>query len=278
MATQNQILVTGGTGKTGKRIVQQLQARDIPVRIGSRSAELAFDWENESTWSPVLADIHAVYIAYQPDLAIPGAVEIIQKFVNLAVESGVQHLVLLSGRGEDEAQRCEVIVQEAGIDWTILRCAFFNQNFDEGMLYEPLLADEFMLAAGDVGEPFVDVDDIADVAVAALTEAGHSGKLYELTGPRLMTFAEAVQEIAKASNREIEYIEVPLDAYVGGLRGAGVPEGTIWMVEYLFSTVLDGRNAYVCDGVEQALGRPARDFTTYASNVADTGVWHVGEK
>lgn len=278
MTTQNQILITGGTGKTGKRIVEQLQAQNIPVRIGSRRAEIPFDWENEASWSPVLENIHAVYIAYQPDLAIPGAVETIQRFVKLAVDSGVKRLVLLSGRGEEEAQSCETIVQASGVDWTILRCAFFNQNFDEGMLYEALLPDEFMLPVGDVGEPFVDVDDIADVAVAALTEDGHSGKLYELTGPRLMSFAEAVQEIAKASKREIRYIEVPIEAYVEGMRHAGIADGYIWMVEYLFTTVLDGRNQHLCDGVQEALGRPARDFSDYARNVASSGVWNVQAK
>ena len=242
MSQENKVLVLGATGKTGRRIVQQLAAKQVPVRLGSRRAEIPFDWENDKTWEAALAGIHAVYIAYQPDLAIPGAVEHIQTFVNMAVKAGVQRLVLLSGRGEEEAERCEQVVQNSGLDWTVVRCSFFYQNFSEGIFIEGILSGEFVLPVGDVKEPFVDVDDIADVATAALTEDGHAGKLYELTGPELLTFAEATQKIAAATGRDIQYVQVPIEAYVEGMRAAGLPEGEVWLVNYLFETVMDGRN------------------------------------
>lgn len=273
MNEQNKVLVLGGTGKTGRRIIERLKARDVPVRVGSRSAEIPFDWENEATWTSAVQDIYAVYIAYQPDLAIPGAVDVIRKFVDVAVTNGVQRLVLLSGRGEPEAELSEKIVQQSGVEWTIIRASFFNQNFSESFLFDSVLQGEVVLPIGAVGEPFIDVDDIADVATVALTEDGHTRQLYEVTGPRLLSFAQAVEEIAQATGRPIQFVQVPIEAYTQAIREMGQPEDVIWLIEYLFTTVLDGRNEYICDGVQRALGREPRDFTTYAHQVADAGIW-----
>ncbi|MBA3470466.1 MAG: NAD(P)H-binding protein [Herpetosiphonaceae bacterium] len=274
MSSENTVLVLGGTGKTGRRIIQRLHERSLSVRSGSRSATPAFDWADETTWTAALQDISSVYIAFQPDLAVPGAVATIQKFVDLAVQSGVRRLVLLSGRGEAEAQSCEEIVQRSGVDWTILRASWFFQNFSENFLLDALLSPEVYLPAGEVQEPFIDADDIADVAVAALTEAGHAGQVYELTGPRMLTFADAVAEIAAASGRSIRYQQVPIAAYVAALEAEQVPSDMVWLVQYLFTTVLDGRNAYVADGVQRALGRPPGDFSAYVHTTAAAGVWN----
>ena len=189
---QQTILVLAATGKTGSRIFKKLTDLGWPVRSGSRSATPGFDWQDKDTWQPALQNIHTVYVCFHPDLAVPGAVGIIQSFTDLAVSQGVKKLVLLSGRGEPEAQQCEQIVMNAGIDWTIVRASWFAQNFSEGYLIEPLLAGHVALPAGDVAEPFIDVDDIADVAVAALTDAKHNGQVYEITGPRLITYKDAV--------------------------------------------------------------------------------------
>jgi uncharacterized protein YbjT (DUF2867 family) len=201
-------LVVGGTGKTGRRVAERLQARDLPVRIGSRSGAPPFDWEDRSTWAPALQGTAAAYVSYFPDLAVPGAPEAIAAFAEQALAAGTRRLVLLSGRGEEEAQRAEQALAETDAEWTIVRCSWFSQNFSESYLLEPVLAGEVVLPAGDVPEPFVDADDIADVAVAALTQEGHAGRLYELTGPRLLTFADAVGEIARASGREIRFMPV----------------------------------------------------------------------
>ncbi|MGH2671222.1 MAG: SDR family oxidoreductase, partial [bacterium] len=178
------ILVIGGTGKTGRRIADRLTERGVPVRVASRSTTPTFDWTDESGWAAALAGTRAAYIAYQPDLAFPGAPEAITRVSELAKAAGVEKLVLLSGRGEEAAEVCERIVQAAGLKWTIVRCSWFNQNFSENFLLESVRAGEIALPAGDAVEPFVDADDIADVAVAALTEDGHDSEIYELTGPR----------------------------------------------------------------------------------------------
>jgi uncharacterized protein YbjT (DUF2867 family) len=185
-------LVVGGTGKTGSRVAQRLTSRGRAVRIGSRSGQPPFDWQNRATWAPAFEGIGSIYLTFYPDLTIPGAVETVRSFVDLAVERDVRRIVLLSGRGEEEAQNAEQVVRESGADWTIVRSSWFAQNFSEGFFRDGILDGELVLPVGEIPEPFVDADDIADVAVKALTEAGHGGRLYEVTGPRMLTFAEAV--------------------------------------------------------------------------------------
>lgn len=267
------ILVLGGTGKTGSRVARRLQEKGLSVKIGSRSAQLRFDWEDDSTWMPSLQKIDAVYISFQPDLAVAGTVDKIRLLTNMAVESGAKTLVLLSGRGEVEAEQCEQVVANAGIAWTIVRASWFNQNFNEGNFLEPVLAGYVALPAGEVGEPFIDTDDIADVAVAALTDDKHNGQIYEVTGPRLLTFKEAIDEIAGATGRPIQYEEISMNAYSSSLSAYGVPSDFISLITYLFTEVLDGRNAYITDGVERALGRKPTDFREYAKKAAATGIW-----
>lgn len=272
-------LVLGGTGKTGRRVAERLEARGLRVRVGSRSGEVPFDWEDQTTWAPALQDVGSVYVSYYPDLAVPGAVAAVRSFADRAVEAGVRRLVLLSGRGEEEARRAELAVQEigeeAGAEWTIVRCSWFSQNFSEDYMLEPVLSGEVALPAGDVPEPFVDAEDIADVAVAALTEDGHAGQLYELTGPRLLTFEEAVGEISQAAGREIRYVPVSVEEYASVLAEHDVPAEFVSLLTYLFTEVLDGRNARLTDGVRLALGREPWDFRDYARDAAASGVWNA---
>lgn len=273
--SQGLTLVLGGTGKTGRRVAARLERRGVPTRVASRTVDPSFDWGDRRTWDAVLDGVAAAYLSYAPDLAIPGATEAIRDFVEKAVAHGVQRLVLLSGRGEEEAQRCERIVQDAGVEWTVVRASWFNQNFSEGEFLGMVLAGEITLPAGDVGEPFVDVNDIADVAAAALTEDGHAGQIYEVTGPRLLTFGQVAEEISRASGCQIRYVQIPHVAFSAGIAESGAPDEIAWLLDYLLSTVLDGRNAHVCDGVQRALGRPPSDFADYARRVAVSGVWKV---
>jgi uncharacterized protein YbjT (DUF2867 family) len=270
---QNPIAVLGASGKTGRRIVDRLRARGLPVRGLSRSASPPFHWQQPETWRPALVGVSAAYVSYFPDLAAPGAPEAVGAMAAAALDAGVKRLVLLSGRGEEEAQRSEDALRSSGAAWTVVRGSWFSQNFSESYFREPLLAGELALPAGDVGEPFVDADDIADVAVAALTEDGHRSETYELTGPRLLTFGQAVEEIARASGRELRYTPLAIDDFAAALARDGVPDEEIGLLRYLFAEVLDGRNAHVADGVERALGRPPRDFADYARGAAARGAW-----
>jgi uncharacterized protein YbjT (DUF2867 family) len=272
------ILVLGGTGKTGRRVVQRLKARGMPVRVGTPSGTPPFDWTDQATWPASLDGVGSVYVTYYPDVAVPGAAEAVGSFADLAMARGVRRQVLLSGRGEEGALRSEQALQQSGADWTIVRSAFMAQNFDEGFFLEPVRAGEVaFLADPGLAEPFIDVDDIADVAVAALTGDTHVGQVYEVTGPRLLGWAQAVAEIAAAAGRPIRYVPVSLEEYAALLTDNQVPAEVVKMLTEVFteiSGVLDGRNAYLSDGVQRALGRPPRDFRDFARDAAATGVWN----
>ncbi|MFI7542621.1 NAD(P)H-binding protein [Actinoplanes sp. NPDC049599] len=264
-------LVLGGTGKTGRRIVSLLTRRGLPVRAGSRAARPPFAWTDPRTWDAALAGVDAVYLSYYPDLALPGAAETIAAFVARAGARGVRRLVLLSGRGEPRALASEETVRRSGLSWTVVRPSWFNQNFSEGFLLDAVLAGELALPVGEAAEPFTDADDIAEVAVAALTDERHAGQTYELTGPRLLTFAEAAAEIGAACGRPIGFVPLRPAEFTAVLREHGMPED----LGDLFHLVTDGRNAHLTDGVQRALGRPPRDFADYARAAAATGVWDV---
>ena len=270
--TNNTILVIGSTGKTGKRVADQLEARGIPVRQSSRSADIPFDWEDPQTWAPALAGVDKVYVTYYPDLAVPGSVDAVRGLTERAIRAGVNRLVLLSGRNEVEAARAEDVVKACGLDWTIVRAAFFAQNFSEGAWLDEVLAGSVSLPVRDVQEPFVDADDIADVVVAALTEDRHIGQLYEVTGPRLLSFGDAVAEVAAAAGRRISFVSVSIDDYVAMLAEYGLPQDFSWLLNHLFTEVL-GSKAQLVDGVPRALGREPKDFADYARETAATGVW-----
>ena len=266
-------LVLGGTGKTGRRVADRLRKRGVDARIGSRTGTPAFDWEDRSTWAPALAGADAAYVSFYPDLALPTAPDAIRDLSRMAVDAGCGRLVLLSGRGEVEAQRAEQELAASGADWTVVRCSWFMQNFSESFFAEPIAAGELALPAGDTRVPFVDCDDIADVAVAALTERGHEGRVYDVTGPRALTHADVVEEVSRATDRVIRYQDIPLDVFTDALEAEGVPGDVVGLLRYLFAEVLVPENSDVSDGVQQALGRPPRDFAEFARDAARAGVW-----
>jgi uncharacterized protein YbjT (DUF2867 family) len=270
---QDLTLVTAATGKTGRRVADRLRARGVPVRAASRGATPSFDWDDRATWAAALDGVRAVYLAYAPDLAVPGAAETTGAFARQAVDAGVERIVLLSGRGEPAAQEAEAAVRAAGAGLTVVRAAWFMQNLSEGAFREPLLAGEIALPVGDVPEPFVDADDLADVAVAALTEPGHGGRVYDVTGPQLLTWAEAVAQISAAIGREVAYAQVPLDGFLDGMRAEGVPEDAVGLLAFLFGELFDGRNAVLGEGLRDALGHEPRSLAAWARAEAAAGTW-----
>ncbi|MAX69729.1 MAG: NmrA family transcriptional regulator [Flavobacteriaceae bacterium] len=269
------ILVIGGTGKTGSRVVKQLQNRGINPRIGSRSASPSFDWDNKDTWVESLNGIEKMYVTYYPDLAVPGAREAIESLTYLAKELGVKKIVLLSGKGEIEAEACEDIVINSGVNYTIVRASWFNQNWSESFFLDPILSGEVALPMSDVLIPFVDAEDIAEVASTVLLDDNYNGKIIEITGPELITFKDAVNIIAKVSERTLHFYDISLEQYVDGMRQMQIPNDVIWLIEYLFSHVLTNpNNQKISNDVENVLGRPAKTFKEYAEDTVITGIWY----
>lgn len=275
MTQSSNILVIGGTGKTGRKVVAGLQAHGQNVRIGSRNGSPAFDWDDPATYPAALAGIDKVYIVYYPDLAVPGALEAVRALTEAAKQAGVKKAVLLSGKGEREAERCERVVAESGLDYTLVRASWFSQNFSESFLLDPILAGHIALPMPEAQIPFVDTGDIAEVVVQALLDDAHNGKTYEITGPQALTFAEVIAKIATATGRKLQYQAISQDAYNAAMQAAGVPGDYIWLFDYLFREVLGKpENQVVTNDVEKVLGRPATDFATYARETARTGVWN----
>ena len=259
----NTYLVIGATGKTGARVLKKLDALGLDVKGASRNGEVYFDWRAPATWAASLVGVDAVYLTYYPDLAIPEAPDDIAKFCALARIKGVKHITLLSGRGEPAAQVCEEIVKTSGLNWTIVRASWFNQNFSEGMFRDFIEAGDIALPVGSVTEPFIDVDDICDVVVESLLETKHNGQLYEVTGPELLSFTQLAETFTHALQRPVNFTQVTLDEFVSSMQNNGVDPKAIEMLTYLFTEVLDGRNEQTSNGVERALGRPAKQFKDF---------------
>jgi len=243
------------------------------ARAGGGPA-IPFDWTRPETWAPALDGVAQAYLAYYPDIALPGAVAQVEEVAALAKRAGVRKLVMLSGRGERHAQLGEDVVRRSGVDFTIIRAAWLAQNFSEGELRDPIMDGALPMPGGDVREPIVDVDDIADVAVAALTEDRHAGALYEVTGPELLTFAEMADMLSTALGRPIAYAPIGFDDFRAAVAAAAGPA-----IADIFTAIatetLDGRNAYLADGVAQALGRPPRSFRDFAADAARNGAWRA---
>jgi len=262
--------VTSATGKTGRRVARLLEGRGARVLAGSRSGSGAgnpvrLDWEDPATWGPALTGADAAYVSYYPDLAAPGAEEAMRVFGELAAAHGVRRLTLLSGRGEPAAVRAEEALRASCAGLTVVRAAFFAQNFDEGLLAEGVAAGTIAFPAGGTAEPFVDVEDLAEVVVETLLQDGHAGLVHELTGPRALTFAEVAAELSRASGREVAYVPMGEAAFADMLAGFGLPEPEAAWLAALFTELLDGHNTPVTDGVRRVLGREPRDFAAYAA-------------
>jgi uncharacterized protein YbjT (DUF2867 family) len=272
---QSNILVIGGTGKTGRRVANILKNEQQNVFIGSRNNTPAFDWNNPDTYKSVLKNMDRAYIVYTPDLAVPGAKEAIQTLTEIALQEGLEKVVLLSGKGEKEAEACEEIVANSGLNYTIVRASWFNQNFSESVFLEPILAGHVALPMAEAEIPFVDADDIAEVASKALLDDSLNGQIITVTGPEKLTFKEAIQIIAKATNKTIHFQAISLDDYLDGMKNAGVPDDFIWLFGYLFKEVLgNADNQTISDDIEKVLGRKAISFSEFAQKTAATGVWN----
>jgi uncharacterized protein YbjT (DUF2867 family) len=270
-------LVLGATGKTGRRIVARLRLHGTPVRAASRSSLTRFDWSDPGSWDAALQGIAVAYVV------APGVPGPVHEFVARAEAAGVQRLVLLSGRGADtwgdstfglDMRSAEDAVRGSALEWTILRPSNFDQNFDEDVFHAPLVRGELALPAGAVPEPFIDIEDVADVAATVLTEPGrHAGRIYELTGPRAITFGEAVDLISRVSGLPITYKQLSAAEYTATLVEEGLSEDDAHHIAEMFVLMERGLLTAATDGVATVLGRAPRTFEDYVVRTAAAGAW-----
>ena len=268
------ILVTGATGKTGSRIASILEKEGHPVRRGSRSSECYFDWQQPESWVESLANVRAVYICYYPDFAFPGALTVLENFIDQAKSANVEQVVMITGRGESSAQRAEKIILKSGLDATVLRSAWFAQNFSEGSLLAPLMSGVVPMPGDGIAEPLVDLDDFAEVAARVLTEFGHEGKTYEVTGPELINFEQVAEIFSQVLNRSIQYVPITFEQFHRELEQAtDILYADI--VTNIARETFDGRNAKVGDGVAQVLHRKPHSFYQFAEKALVSGIWNL---
>ncbi|MFE7740774.1 NAD(P)H-binding protein [Nocardia sp. NPDC057455] len=280
--SEHPILVTGATGKSGRRVVARLRAEGLPVRAAARTGEHVFDWSERGTWDAALEGVRSVYV-----VQVDGT-KLVRPFIERAVRHGVRRIVLASGRGIDDPDYAndsngvlagivdsEAAVRESGLDWTISRPGWFAQNFSEGFFADAIRAGELRLPAGDGAASFVDADDIAAVVVAALTEDRHAGRIYELSGPRALTLTEAVATISEATGRKIRYVPITVGDYVAELVAQGLSSRDAEAFADVIEPLREGRDEYVSDGVQRALGRPPRTFAEFAEATAAAAGWPV---
>ncbi|WP_299336306.1 NmrA family NAD(P)-binding protein [uncultured Psychroserpens sp.] len=274
MKTEN-ILVIGGTGKTGRRVAENLVQLGHNVRVVGRKTNPAFDWENTDTYDAALKDMDRAYIVYYPDLAVPGSRDAISSLTEKALEAGLEKVVLLSGKGETEAEACEEIVANSGLNYTLVRASWFNQNFSEGAFLEFVLNGAVALPMPEARIPFVDANDIADVVSKVMVDDTYNGQTITVTGPQKRTFKEVVEIMAEATNKHIQFIPISIDEFKEGMRKAGLPDSYVWLFGYLFQEVLGNpENQDVSHDVAKVLGRPAIDFESFARETAATGIWN----
>ncbi len=269
------ILVIGGTGKTGRRVAENLVQSGHDVRVVGRKTTPTFDWEKPETYPAALKDMDRAYIVYYPDLAVPGSRDAIATLTEKALEAGLEKVVLLSGKGETEAEACEDIVANSGLNYTLVRASWFNQNFSEGAFLDFILDGVVALPMPEARIPFVDADDIANVVSKVLIDDAYNGQTITVTGPQKRTFKEVVDIMAEARNKHIQFVPISIDEFKEGMRQAGLPDSYVWLFGYLFKEVLGNpENQEVSDDVAKVLGRPAIDFESYALKTAETGIWN----
>lgn len=278
LMNHNTILVLGATGKTGRRVTARLRLLGVQVRPVSRSSAISFDWSDPASWDAALDGASSAY------LVPPAEVGPVDHFIDRAQAAGLRRVALLSGRAADswgdstfglDMRAAERAVRASSLDWTIVRSSNFNQNFSEELFLEPLVRGELAAPPGKVPEPFVDIDDVAAVVAEVLTTSGHAGKTYELTGPRGVTFSEAVDLIAAASGRTITYRQITPSRYADTLTEQGLSRADADTIAQMYVLMERGLISETTDDIRRVLGRAPATFEDYVVRTAADGRWQA---
>jgi uncharacterized protein YbjT (DUF2867 family) len=267
-------LILGGTGKVGRRLGQSLTAAGHAARAASRHAAVRFDWAEPATWPDALAGTDGLFII-GPGSATDWSGRL-TSLLTTAQSAGTKHAVLLSARGVEflpggAVGQSEQALREGPLSWTILRPSHFAQNFTEAMFVP--VDGVITTAVGTGAEPFIDVADVADVAAAVLARDTWHETTLELSGPEAITFAEAAAILTQASGTSVRFADESDASHVARLRAAGTPEGYIEWRMAMLGGIRSGADAYLSDGVQAVLGRPATSFREWARREVPAAAW-----
>jgi uncharacterized protein YbjT (DUF2867 family) len=282
------VLVTGPTGKVGRRLIPLLARRGVTVRAASRTPlavragiePVRFDWVDESTYDAARKGVSAMYLVPGP---VPQAehADYIRALLDGAAGGGVERVVLLSVYGVDQAppenpmRRIELAVESSGVPYTIVRPGAFMQNFSEGLRWRETLAegirerDEIVGPGGDGVASYVAAEDIAAVAAVALTEDGHRGKAYSPLGPEPLTLTQVAEHISWVAGRRIRYVETDRTPIRDALLAAGAPPQTAEYNSQLYVYAnTSGLLGALNDDILTVTGRPPVSFGEFAVGAA----------
>ena len=285
-STNSTILVTGPTGKVGRRLIPLLARRGVTVRAASRSLVPArpgvepvrFDWADESTYQAAREGVEAMYLVAGSSPG-PEHASYIRVLLDGATQAGVKRVVLLSVYGVDQAppenplRRIELAVESSGVPYTILRPGAFMQNFSETHFIRAVetirARDEITMPGGKGVVSWVSTEDIAAVAAIALTENGHEGKGYVQLGPEPLTLTQVAEHISWVAGRPIKYIETDHTLIRNELIAAGTPPETAehnsQLAAFAFSSGMFGA---LNDDILKVTGRPPVSFAEFAAGAA----------
>jgi uncharacterized protein YbjT (DUF2867 family) len=277
------ILVIGASSKVGTALVELLSEAGEGVKaasrtelsgLGSNAEHVTFDYDNSGTWDGALEGVDRVFLMARPmDIE---ADQVVNPFVDKAVAAGVRRIVIMTALGVDASddiplRKAELHLQSKSVEHVILRPTWFDQNFSAGFIGDSIrTAGGFYLPAEDAKVGFIDARDIAAVAVKALTEDGHAGKAYPLTGGQALTHTDAASIISDAAGKEITYTSVPEDDARKGMLEQGWPEPAVDYMLMLFSSIRAGAASNTTDTVQQVLGRAPISFEQFAQDNADS--------
>jgi ergot alkaloid biosynthesis protein len=265
------ILVTGGTGKTGRRLVSELRGKGVECRVASRGATVAegerpFDWTLPESWDGALEGVSTAYLVAPSAVGEPAPVMI--DFLRRAQKRGVSRFVLLSAAplpaGGPAMGQVHLWLKENAAEWTVLRPSWFMQNFSEGQHLASIQDEDGIYSATEDGRvPFVSADDIATAAMAVLTSEDPFNSDFILTGDRPLSYDEVAERIGMAVGRRISHRRLSSDELAARYRLLGLPPVYAEKLAAMDRAIAEGAEDRTTDSVKFLLGRPPISFDDF---------------
>lgn len=261
------LFVMGASGRVGGALVRALDGR-LPLRRAGRGpGEVPFDLLDPATFDATLDGVTSVFLMRPPQIASGAA---FRPFLDACAARGIARMAVLSVKGAETNRvlphhGMEQEVMRRGFDWTMLRPSDFMQNLETVHRDDIRKRGRIAVPAGKGASAFIDVEDVGAVAAKVLTEDGHGGIVYTLTGPEALTFAQVARIMSEVLGRPITYAPPWIAQFIARRRAEGTPLGMALVMTALYSVQRFGGAAEVTDDVPRLLGRPAGGLHSYVA-------------